>query len=90
MRAPGENNGIMRSFWIKGRLSSALPLIFKCTALRFRSQLNMEMTDQNIIDLTNRLGKDRRAKSGFNIRSFLSGGRRKNTPPGGYQKNFLR
>jgi hypothetical protein len=36
----------------------------------------MEMTDQNIIDLSNRSGKDRRAKSGFNIRSLLFGGRR--------------
>ncbi len=34
------------------------------------------MTDQNIIDLTNRSGKDRRTKSGFNIRSFLFGGKR--------------
>ena len=36
----------------------------------------MEMTDQNIIVLTNRSGKDRRIKSGFNIRSLLLGGRR--------------
>jgi hypothetical protein len=36
----------------------------------------MEMTDQNIIDLDNRSGKDRRTKSGFNIRSFLFGGKR--------------
>jgi hypothetical protein len=36
----------------------------------------MEMTDQNIIALTNRSGKDRRTKSGFNIRSFLFGGKR--------------
>ena len=36
----------------------------------------MEMTDPNIIDLDNRSGKDRRTKSGFNIRSFLLGGKR--------------
>jgi hypothetical protein len=36
----------------------------------------MEMTDPNIIDLDNRSGKDRRTKSGFNIRSFLFGGKR--------------
>ena len=36
----------------------------------------MEMTDQNIFDLTNRSGKDRRTKSGLNIRSLLLGGRR--------------
>ena len=36
----------------------------------------MEMTDQNIIALTNRSGKDRRTKSGLNIRSFLFGGKR--------------
>jgi hypothetical protein len=36
----------------------------------------MEITDQNIIDLNNRSGKDRRTKSGFNIRSFLFGGKR--------------
>jgi len=36
----------------------------------------MEMTDQNIIDLTDRSGKDRRNRSGFNIRSFLFGGKR--------------
>jgi hypothetical protein len=36
----------------------------------------MEMTDQNIIELSNRSGKDRRTKSGFNARSFLLGGRR--------------
>jgi len=36
----------------------------------------MEMTDQNIIILSNRSGKDRRTKSGFNIRSFLFGGKR--------------
>ena len=34
------------------------------------------MTDQNIIFLEDRSGKDRRTKSGFNIRSLLSGGRR--------------
>jgi len=34
------------------------------------------MTDQNIIDLTDRSGKDRRNRSGFNIRSFLFGGKR--------------
>jgi len=38
----------------------------------------MEMTDQNIIVLSNRSGKDRRTKSSFNIRSFLSGGKREN------------
>ena len=36
----------------------------------------MEMTDQKTIILSNRSGKDRRTKSGFNIRSFLLGGRR--------------
>ena len=36
----------------------------------------MEMTAQNIIILSNRSGKDRRTKSGFNIRSLLSGGKR--------------
>ena len=40
------------------------------------NQIYMEMTDQNIIVLSNRSGKDRRTKSGFNIRSLLSGGRR--------------
>ena len=34
------------------------------------------MTDQNTIILSNRSGKDRRNKSGFNIRSLLFGGRR--------------
>ena len=38
----------------------------------------MEMTDQNIIVLSNRSGKDRRTKSSFNIRSFLFGGKREN------------
>jgi hypothetical protein len=36
----------------------------------------MEIIDQNIIILSNRSGKDRRTKSGFNIRSLLSGGKR--------------
>jgi hypothetical protein len=36
----------------------------------------MEMTDQNTILLSNRSGKDRRIKSGFNIHSFLFGGKR--------------
>jgi len=36
----------------------------------------MEMTDQKIIDLSNRSGQDRRTKSGFNIRSLLFGGKR--------------
>jgi len=36
----------------------------------------MEMTDQNTIILSNRSGKDRRNKNGFNIRSLLLGGRR--------------
>jgi len=40
------------------------------------NQINMEMTDQNIIVLSNRSGKDRRTKSGFNIRSLLFGGKR--------------
>jgi hypothetical protein len=40
------------------------------------NQIHMEMTDQNTIILSNRSGKDRRTKSGFNIRSFLLGGRR--------------
>ena len=34
------------------------------------------MTDQNTIILSNRSGKDRRTKSGFNIRSLLFGGKR--------------
>ena len=40
------------------------------------NQIYMEMTDQKTIILSNRSGKDRRTKSGFNIRSFLLGGRR--------------
>ena len=40
------------------------------------NQIDMEMTDQNIIFLEDRSGKDRRTKSGFNIHSFLSGGKR--------------
>ena len=40
------------------------------------NRIDMEMTDQNIIFLDDRSGKDRRTKSGFNIRSLLSGGRR--------------
>ncbi len=36
----------------------------------------MEMTDQTTFDIDARSGKDRRAKSGFNIRSLLFGGRR--------------
>ena len=40
------------------------------------NQIYMEMNDQNTIVLSNRSGKDRRTKSGFNIRSFLLGGRR--------------
>ena len=42
------------------------------------NQIYMEMTDQNTIILSNRSGKDRRTKSGFNIRSFLFGGKREN------------
>ena len=42
------------------------------------NQIYMEMTDQNTIMLSNRSGKDRRTKSGFNIRSFLFGGKREN------------
>ena len=34
------------------------------------------MTDQDTIILSNRSGKDRRTKSGFNIRSLLFGGKR--------------
>ena len=41
------------------------------------NQIYMEMTDQNTIVLSNRSGKDRRTKSGFNIRSLLFGGKRK-------------
>jgi hypothetical protein len=41
------------------------------------NQNDMVMTGQNLILLSNRSGKDRRTKSGFNIRSLLSGGRRK-------------
>jgi len=40
------------------------------------NQIYMEMNDQNTIVLSNRSGKDRRNKSGFNIRSLLSGGKR--------------
>ena len=40
------------------------------------NQIYMEMTDQNTIVLSNRSGKDRRTKSGFNIRSLLFGGKR--------------
>ena len=40
------------------------------------NQIYMEMTDQNTIILSNRSGKDRRNRSGFNIRSFLFGGKR--------------
>ena len=40
------------------------------------NQIYMEVTDQKTIILSNRSGKDRRTKSGFNIRSLLSGGRR--------------
>jgi len=36
----------------------------------------MEMTDQTTLDIDARSGKDRRAKSGFNIRPLLFGGRR--------------
>ena len=42
------------------------------------NQIYMEMTDQNTIILSNRSGKDRRTKSGFNIRLFLFGGKREN------------
>ena len=42
------------------------------------NQIYMEKTDQNTIVLSNRSGKDRRKKSGFNIRSFLLGGKREN------------
>lgn len=40
------------------------------------NQIYMEMTDKNTIVLSNRSGKDRRYKSGFNFRSFLFGGKR--------------
>jgi len=40
------------------------------------NKIKMEMTDQNTIILSNRSGQDRRTKSGFNIRSFLIGGKR--------------
>jgi hypothetical protein len=40
------------------------------------NKIKMEMTDQNTIILSNRSGQDRRTKSGFNIRSFLFGGKR--------------
>ena len=40
------------------------------------NQIYMEMTDQNTIVLSNRSGKDRRTKSGFNIRSLVFGGKR--------------
>ena len=39
-------------------------------------QIYMEVTDQDTIVLSNRSGKDRRTKSGFNIRSLLFGGKR--------------
>ena len=41
------------------------------------NQVYMEMTDQNTTILSNRSGKDRRNRSGFNIRPFLFGGKRK-------------
>ena len=40
------------------------------------NQLYMETTDQNTLIISNRSGKDRRTKSGFNIRSLFFGGRR--------------
>jgi hypothetical protein len=40
------------------------------------NQVYMEMADQNTILLSNRSGKDRRTKSGFNFRSLLFGGKR--------------
>ncbi len=40
------------------------------------NQIKMEMTDKNTIVLSNRSGKDRRNRSGFNIRSLLFGGKR--------------
>ena len=40
------------------------------------NQIYMEMTDQDTILLSNRSGKDRRIKSGLNIRSLLFGGKR--------------
>ena len=40
------------------------------------NQIYMEVTDQDTIILSNRSGKDRRSKSGFNIRSLLFGGKR--------------
>ena len=40
------------------------------------NQNYMEMTDQNIIFLDHRSGKDRRTKRNFNLRSLLSGGKR--------------
>ena len=40
------------------------------------NKIYMEMTDQNTIILSNRSGKDRRTKGGFNIRSFFFGGKR--------------
>ena len=40
------------------------------------NQIYMETTDQNTIVLSNRSGKDRRTKSGLNIRSLLFGGKR--------------
>ena len=42
------------------------------------NQIKFEMTDLNTIILSNRSGKDRRTKSGFNIRSLLFGGKREN------------
>ena len=40
------------------------------------NQIFMEVTDQDTIVLSNRSGKDRRSKSGFNIRSLFFGGKR--------------
>jgi hypothetical protein len=40
------------------------------------NQVYMEMADQNTILFSNRSGKDRRTKSGFNFRSLLFGGKR--------------
>jgi len=55
-------------------ISAALNFLY--LEVSIMNQIYMEMADQNIIVLSNRSGKDRRNKSGFNIRSFFFGGKR--------------
>ena len=53
------------------------------------NQIYMETTDQNTIVLSNRSGKDRRTKSGLNIRSFLFGGKRETIRRQGDKKRIF-